>query len=528
MASPLSENGEICYVTPSGNTSHAGRTVIADSARIHRVRLCGVALAESPGDDTVATLSCPNSCHSRIDAVSHCQTDRKRIPAQLGRFARRLLRAVILHVRRLALRIRPWRPKGLSRRTSSEMAAEHSAHSAVSNGEPQTAPVRRVGSVRFRVVGITRRLTPGGSPIRSLPIAARCFRAKPASRCHIVWSCAAVTGIAALLLLFVWQVSMLLPSNTDTDSGRQRLNRHVEQSERISAGRSESSVSTETGDETRLAQDKQDKSKREPKRRIRAKRRNEARPTGGSLRALRLEARPLTLEIVRAVVPQPEGETPERFLVTSLNSPADFGDSSDGACGAKVAKTFGIGVHANTTLPKLSASIATTARDHSLFSAPDGWTAVRWEDDRGSGTVIPARYTVSVGVETRAKRRPVESSTASLLVPVHEPRLNCRVVVLNRRALRATGQAVMVRLLVTNAGAVPVDDIVLHVDLSAELTYHLGRRLEHEVGRLEPGETHVVRLTPTVVRTGRATITCRLFSPDVEASAKTTLTIAGD
>ena len=63
----------------------------------------------------------------------------------------------------------------------------------------------------------------------------------------------------------------------------------------------------------------------------------------------------------------------------------------------------------------------------------------------------------------------------------------------------------LVRFKVTNESPVTIDGIQLQTDLPAELTYHAGRELEHDIDTLAPGQSHKATLMVRGLTLGTAT-----------------------
>lgn len=201
---------------------------------------------------------------------------------------------------------------------------------------------------------------------------------------------------------------------------------------------------------------------------------------------------PLSLEVVRNNPPSNEGGA--SFLVTSLLSQDETAVNPGGE-----------------------------APEESL-----GWKAVRWDDD--AGAILPVRYNVVAATGDGGRQLIRLGSTAALSLHVDElkrtqespGRLTYQIVSLERGEL---GETVPLRLLVTNTGGTTLENVTVHVDLPDELKYHVGRKLEHTIRRLEPGRTHVARLTPTAVKVGAARITGKAIVAGKTFLAEQTVTI---
>lgn len=123
----------------------------------------------------------------------------------------------------------------------------------------------------------------------------------------------------------------------------------------------------------------------------------------------------------------------------------------------------------------------------------DGWMLA--EVSRTRKTIIPTRHGVGMPVSSSI------ASSASIVTSwaVDAPRLHFEIVA----APRATvGRSLPILLRITNTGTADATGVKLLIDLPETLSYHVGRKLEHVVGRLQPGETRTARLTPKVIAAG--------------------------
>jgi hypothetical protein len=174
-------------------------------------------------------------------------------------------------------------------------------------------------------------------------------------------------------------------------------------------------------------------------------------------------------------------DTDEQFLVTSLSTTKE------------------------PVIPggKLDNVLANDRDSHS------GWRKIGAPNN--TGEVIPTKY---------------HATTSSLTVPVtvtlstrwivSSPKLRCEIEAPKTATVNGM---IPIRIRVTNTGTAKAENVVLHVDLPKSLKYHVGRSLTHTIGTLEPGKTHVARLTPQGVAAGTAEIRVRTFADgDVSSS----------
>ena len=209
-------------------------------------------------------------------------------------------------------------------------------------------------------------------------------------------------------------------------------------------------------------------------------------PIGTEPKTVDRGEQPLSLEIVR--ISQPSRDDFSNFLVTSL----------------------------------LTKDAAVAKLDVAIPEESTGWKAVRWAGD--SGTILPVRYSAAAtgSPATSGATSISVGASAGLTWTVGRPKLNYQIVVLQSGDV---GDAVAIRLLVTNTGDATLTDIAVHLDLPAELRYRVGRRLEHKIDRLAPGKTHVARLTPTAIKAGVARITGRVIAGEQTVTAEQSVTI---
>lgn len=209
-------------------------------------------------------------------------------------------------------------------------------------------------------------------------------------------------------------------------------------------------------------------------------------PIGTEPKAIAGSDQPLSLEIVRN--DQPTKDDFANFLVTSL----------------------------------LTNNAAVAKSDPDIPEESIGWKAVRWAGE--SGAILPVRYSAAAtgSPATGGATSISVGASAGLTWTVGRPKLNYQIVVLQSGGV---GDAVAIRLLVTNTGDATLNDVAVHLDLPAELRYRVGRRLEHKIDRLEPGKTHVARLTPTAIKAGVARITGRVIAGEQTVTAEQSVTI---
>eukprot|EP00913_Durusdinium_trenchii_P022843 g21447.t1 len=131
--------------------------------------------------------------------------------------------------------------------------------------------------------------------------------------------------------------------------------------------------------------------------------------------------------------------------------------------------------------------------ENRLPAQPDGWNMVASANSRNA--VIPTQH----GVGRPESTTILSSASVATLWAVDAPRLSFEIV-MSRKA--AVGRYLPIQLRVTNTGAAAATGVQLQIDLPESLAYHVGRKLEHQIGRLEPGETRTARLTPKVVAAG--------------------------
>jgi len=136
---------------------------------------------------------------------------------------------------------------------------------------------------------------------------------------------------------------------------------------------------------------------------------------------------------------------------------------------------------------------------------------VRW---RLSGLKPGANHICRVALIARqsgAVRSPVRIralAAASMQTHVDEPHIGFKVNVPNTPF---AGKVCPITFQIDNVGRVEVDNIALHTDLPAELSYHYGRTLRYEVGTLKVGESHTAHLTAQANRSGDVAILSRLL-----------------
>ena len=168
------------------------------------------------------------------------------------------------------------------------------------------------------------------------------------------------------------------------------------------------------------------------------------------------------------------------FLVTSLVSPI-----------SPVVQQSGVDRHRQNNEPGKT-------RVEQPNRINDGWSQVPGKSS--SNRVVRIRH----GLQAKpAPSSPIEvaaSSTASATWFVKSPELRCQLICAERVKM---GTRFHVLLRVTNTGTAAATGVKLHVDLPESVKYCIGRRLVHEIGLLEPGATHVARLTPRSLRAGR-------------------------
>jgi len=87
------------------------------------------------------------------------------------------------------------------------------------------------------------------------------------------------------------------------------------------------------------------------------------------------------------------------------------------------------------------------------------------------------------------------------------------------------GSRVPILLQVTNIGNATAENVRFHLDLPENLTYRLGRRLKHNIGRLEPGKTYSARLTTTAQHAGRVSLTAAVIDVHQKTKARETVRI---
>lgn len=100
-------------------------------------------------------------------------------------------------------------------------------------------------------------------------------------------------------------------------------------------------------------------------------------------------------------------------------------------------------------------------------------------------------------------------AAAMAATQVGRPELRLEIVAPDRVAL---GGVCPVEFRVTNGGTLEATGVVLLIDLPEELSYSVGRKLEHTIGPLPPGRTHTARLTARGEGAGSATIQARVVT----------------
>ncbi|GAB4144311.1 MAG: hypothetical protein Tsb009_15930 [Planctomycetaceae bacterium] len=185
----------------------------------------------------------------------------------------------------------------------------------------------------------------------------------------------------------------------------------------------------------------------------------------------------LSVELIRL---QPDSQTDEQFLVTSL------------------------GVSQEPALNETE-----KGSPPALF--PDGWIVLRKPANEATD-VLPTNHhvksaTISVPISL--------TLSASTRWEVAAPQLHCEIESASRVRI---GNFVPLRIRITNTGNAPAENVVLHVDLPKSLAYRLGRKLEHQIGTLQPGKTHIARLTPRCMTSGNATMTFRVINEGNQAT----------
>ncbi len=90
-------------------------------------------------------------------------------------------------------------------------------------------------------------------------------------------------------------------------------------------------------------------------------------------------------------------------------------------------------------------------------------------------------------------------AAVSFQTEVAGPRLKLEVISPERVAV---GQPFPIRYRITNTGAAAAEHVLLREDLPSELTHRDGRRLDCDLGTLEPGETREALLTAMAATPG--------------------------
>jgi hypothetical protein len=193
---------------------------------------------------------------------------------------------------------------------------------------------------------------------------------------------------------------------------------------------------------------------------------------------------PLGLEIVRTSVSS-ASQPDLRFLVTSVGA--------DG---------------------KSATGLSRNGTNEEPASTIEGWLPTR--DNPADPTIVRTRHgqPSPAGIAVTA--------TANARWTVAAPKLKLEIVLPRRITV---GSRVPVRLRVTNIGTAAAAAVTLHVDLPAELSYDLGRRLSHDVGELAPGAVREARLTAVAKSSGEASISATVFCNGDRASSARTRSI---
>jgi hypothetical protein len=130
---------------------------------------------------------------------------------------------------------------------------------------------------------------------------------------------------------------------------------------------------------------------------------------------------------------------------------------------------------------------------------------------KNTGEVVPTKYRAA----TSSLSVPITATISTHWI-VSSPKLHCEIETPNSVVVNGK---IPIRIRVTNTGTAKAENVVLHVDLPKSLKYHVGQSLTHSIGTLEPGKTHVARLTPRSVVAGSAKIKVRTFADgDVSSS----------
>ena len=161
-------------------------------------------------------------------------------------------------------------------------------------------------------------------------------------------------------------------------------------------------------------------------------------------------------------------------------------------------------------------------RPRSAATQSDDWGSAR--APKRAAVLRPAGHgRASTTKGTVLTQRAGQVSSAKVRWLVAGPKLRLEIDIPRTVAV---GDRVAVQIRVTNADTSVAENVVLHVELPAELKYSIGRKLALRIGRLEPGKVHVARLTPTAVRTGTPTFTARIVADGVSATAAREIQIA--
>lgn len=147
-----------------------------------------------------------------------------------------------------------------------------------------------------------------------------------------------------------------------------------------------------------------------------------------------------------------------------------------------------------------------------------GWVAV--SPTGKPADVVPARHGRQASVAQATSRLTIQAvSSVATSWAVDAPpskKLTLEIVGVSKATL---GELLRIRLRVTNSGSVAATSVKVAIDLPSHLEYHAGRKLTHSMGVLKPGETRVAQLTPRGITVGVAVIEASATTDDGRSTA---------